>query len=230
MIPKSLTIFMQLANDSWRDRILTGLTPLIVLDLFVVAPLGATHEVNVRPFGIALVVLLAVGLLVVSRSLVPVVGIVAAMGIFISTLILHARGGHDGLDICLEAMGRLLVGAVVIWVVARAVFAAGRVTYHRVIGAVLLYLGIGFLFVAFFSLADMLFPGSFTGMSAVDDLTLPSDFVYFSFTILTTVGFGDIVPVHPLARSLCNVEAIVGQLYPATLLAYLVSLEVASRR
>ncbi len=76
----------------------------------------------------------------------------------------------------------------------------------------------------------MLFPGSFTGMSAVDDLTLPSDFVYFSFTILTTVGFGDIVPVHPLARSLCNVEAILGQLYPATLLAYLVSLEVASRR
>jgi hypothetical protein len=38
MIPKSLTIFMELANDSWRDRILTGLTPLIVHDLFVVLP------------------------------------------------------------------------------------------------------------------------------------------------------------------------------------------------
>lgn len=67
-------------------------------------------------------------------------------------------------------------------------------------------------------------------MPAVDDLMLPSDFVYFSFTILTTVGLGDIAPVHPLARSLCNVEAILGQLYPATLLAYLTSFEVASRK
>ena len=38
-------------------------------------------------------------------------------------------------------------------------------------------------------------------------------------------GYGDIVPMHPLARSLCNVEAIIGQLYPATLLARLVTLE-----
>lgn len=230
MIPKSLTLFLEQANDRWHDRILSGLTPLIVLDLFIVAPLGATHAIDVRPFGIAIVILLAAGLLVVSRSLVPVAGIVAAIGMFIATLILHARGGYAGLDIFLEAMARLLVGAVVIWVVARAVVAAGRVTYHRVIGAVLLYLAIGFLFVGLFSLVDILFPGSFTGMSVTDDLTLPSDFVYFSFTILTTVGFGDIVPVHPLARSLCNVEAILGQLYPATLLAYLVSLEVASRK
>ena len=230
MIPKSLTTHLDQASDSWRDWILTGLTPLIALDLFIVAPLGATHAINVRPFAVAIVILLAAGLLVVSRSIVPVAGIVTALGLFVATLILHARGGHAGLDIFLEAMGRLLVGAVVIWVVTRAVFAPGRVTYHRVIGAVLLYLGIGFVFVAFHCLADMLFPGSFTGMSVVDDLMLPSDFVYFSFTILTTEGFGDIVPVHPLARSLCNVEAILGQLYPATLLAYLVSLEVAARK
>ena len=230
MIPKSLTTRLDNTNDSWRDWILTALAPLIALDLFVVAPFGATHAINVRPFAVAVVILLAAALLMVSRSLVPVAGIVTAVGLFVATLILRARGGHADLNICLEATGRLLVGAVVIWVVARAVFAPGRVTYHRVIGAVLLYLGIGFVFVALYCLADLLFPGSFTGMSVVDDLMMPSDFVYFSFTILTTVGFGDIVPVHPLARSLCNVEAILGQLYPATLLAYLVSLEVAARK
>jgi hypothetical protein len=44
------------------------------------------------------------------------------------------------------------------------------------------------------------------------------------------VGFGDIVPVHPFARSLTNVEAIFGQLYPATLLARMVTLQIRSEQ
>jgi hypothetical protein len=63
-----------------------------------------------------------------------------------------------------------------------------------------------------------------------DNLSVASNFGYFSFVTLTSVGYGDIVPVHPYARSLANVEAIVGQLYPATLLARLVTLEIADRR
>jgi hypothetical protein len=53
---------------------------------------------------------------------------------------------------------------------------------------------------------------------------------YFSFATLTTVGYGDVLPVHPLARSLSSLEAIIGQLYPATLLARLVTLELEDRR
>jgi hypothetical protein len=63
-----------------------------------------------------------------------------------------------------------------------------------------------------------------------DNATFASSAIYFSFVTLTTVGYGDIVPVHPVARSLCNLEAICGQLYPATLLARLVSLEAERRR
>jgi hypothetical protein len=53
--------------------------------------------------------------------------------------------------------------------------------------------------------------------------------IYFSFVTLTTIGYGDVVPLHPYARGLANVEAIIGQLYPATLLARLVTLELAVR-
>ena len=53
---------------------------------------------------------------------------------------------------------------------------------------------------------------------------------YFSFVTLTSTGYGDVFPVHPVARSLCNLETILGQLYPATLLARLVSLEIEGRR
>jgi hypothetical protein len=228
MISRSLTMLLENIHERWRDRILTGLALVISLDLFVVAPLGAGHAAAIRPFSIGIVVLLAAALLVVSRSLVPVAGIVAAVGILAASLIMQARGEHSTLDQCLEATSWLIVGCVIIWVVAHAVFAAGRVTYHRVIGAVLLYLTIGFVFVALFTLVGALYPGSFSGLPVADRGSLPSDLVYFSFTTLTTLGYGDIAPAHPFARSLSNVEAIVGQLYPAILLARIVSLQLQS--
>lgn len=49
------------------------------------------------------------------------------------------------------------------------------------------------------------------------------ELVYFSLTTLTSTGYGDILPVHPAARSLANLEAVIGQLYLAILLARLVS-------
>jgi Ion channel len=54
--------------------------------------------------------------------------------------------------------------------------------------------------------------------------------VYFSLTTLTTTGYGDIVAVDPLARSLANLEAVIGQFYLATTVARLVTLQLADRR
>jgi hypothetical protein len=76
----------------------------------------------------------------------------------------------------------------------------------------------------------LLIPGAFSGIRFEDGPALQSNLIYFSFVTLTSTGFGDIVPLHPLARSLCNVEGIIGQLFPATLLARLVSLEVGNTR
>src|SRR5260221_5186339 len=73
-------------------------------------------------------------------------------------------------------------------------------------------------------------PKAFSGLSLDDRPALASNLIYFSFVTLTTTGYGDIFPVHPIARSLCNVEAIFGQLFPATLLARLVTLEIEHRR
>jgi hypothetical protein len=52
---------------------------------------------------------------------------------------------------------------------------------------------------------------------------------YYSFVTLTTMGYGDITPVHPTARSAAVVEALVGQLFPAILIARLVAMELATR-
>ena len=63
-------------------------------------------------------------------------------------------------------------------------------------------------------------------MAVKDSPTLSSTMIYFSFGTLTTGGSGDISPIHPFARSLVNVESMIGQLYPATLLARLATLEI----
>ena len=228
MITTPLMSLVTRVNEQWRDRVLTGLTLLIVLHLFVIVPLGAVHAVSVRPISIILVLLLIFGLLIVSRSVVPAIGVVLALMLLSIALIVRGRGDNVALEVCFEATGWLLVGLVTAWVVARAVFGPGRITYHRVVGSILLYLAIGFMFVALYTLVSVLAPGSFTGLRAYDRVSLPPDLVYFSFTTLTTVGYGEIVPLHPFARSLSNLEAILGQLYPATLLARMVSLELRS--
>lgn len=53
--------------------------------------------------------------------------------------------------------------------------------------------------------------------------------LYFSFVTLTSTGYGDIVPLNPIVRSLANLESVIGQLFPATLLARIVTLHLRDR-
>ena len=62
------------------------------------------------------------------------------------------------------------------------------------------------------------------------DFAVVGNLIYFRLVTLTTIGCGDIAPLHPCVRSLANVEAIIGQIYPATLLARLLTLELANER
>ncbi|MCP1854956.1 MULTISPECIES: potassium channel family protein [Bradyrhizobium] len=129
-------------------------------------------------------------------------------------------------NIAILAAGWLAISLALGAVVAHAVFRRGRVTYHRIIGAALLYLLIGLGFGTLFVFLGLWFPDAFKGMNFEDDSAPANSVYYLSFVTLTSTGYGDIIPVHPLARSLCNVESVIGQLYPATLLARLVTLEL----
>ena len=101
---------------------------------------------------------------------------------------------------------------------------AGPVTFHRIQGAVAAYLLLGLLWGHAYALVASLAPAAFSGtLRAADG---PRAFYYFSFVTLTTVGYGDILPVHPVARSLAMLEALTGPLYLAILVARLVSLSV----
>jgi hypothetical protein len=207
------------------DRLLTAMTILLSLLLFVAGPVQANGVISGTAFGVmfGLVLIPATGMVWGNRAAVG--AILVALGlVFVAAI----RQGTL-LDRYLDAVAWFIAGLTLSIVVARGVFARGKVTYHRIIGGVLLYLTIGLTFVALFGFLLIVEPHTFNIPAYEGNFSI-GKLIYFSFVTLTTIGYGDIVPLHPYARGLANVEAIIGQLYPATLLARLVTLEIAVRR
>lgn len=138
---------------------------------------------------------------------------------------LNFLAGWDSLFSTLAITGMLIV---TLWMV----YQDGPVTAHRIRGAIAAYLLISIVFAKAYAVINYLIPGAFnmslpaTPAPAGDGQT----FYYFSVVTLTTVGYGDITAVAPIARSFVMAEALIGQLYPAILLARLVTLEIETRR
>lgn len=117
----------------------------------------------------------------------------------------------------------------VIFVVYKtSVFSNGRMTPDRVAGAIAVYLLLGLLWALVYGMISAIDPGAFKGFAAftLEESGAQQDFIYFSFVTLTTLGYGDMSPVAPFAKTLAWFEAVFGQLYLAVTIARLVSLEV----
>jgi hypothetical protein len=97
----------------------------------------------------------------------------------------------------------------------------GPVTPRRLHGGVAAYLLLGIIWAHAYALVALLSPGAFSGPVSPGDGARA--LFYFSFVTLTTIGYGDVLPVHPAARSLAMLEAVTGPLYLAILIARLVS-------
>jgi Ion channel len=216
-------------RERWNDPLLTTLTILLISMMFVFAPLQAVGIKFFQLLSFASALALIAGVFFLSGNPAVVVALTVAF-IMAATAAVSRHTAPSVLDVHLLAGALLLMGITLVYVVARAVFAPGRVSYHRIIGAILVYLSVALTFSALFTIAGLLVPNAFSGMVLEDNPALPSNVIYFSLVTLTSTGYGDIFPVHPVARSLCNLESIIGQLYPATLLARLVSLETEGRR
>jgi len=111
-------------------------------------------------------------------------------------------------------------------------FQPGTITYHRICGALAVYLLLGWLWSDLYFLVILVQPEAIQLPQAITAYTLrevEAQLVYFSFITLTTLGYGDIVPMAPAARLLAMLEALVGQLYPAITLAWLISMEIVHR-
>jgi hypothetical protein len=222
-------------RGSWRERArdpaLTALLATQCFILLIAAPAAASgywggrlaFELSVLGFAV-LVFVIADGPVATMISVLAV-----ASGVVVTTW--RQIWALSSASSLLDGIGTLAADVLIIYLVGRAVLAPGEITRHRVLGAVALHLGLGMLFASAYRLAWELAPASLANVSPGSLVSEAySSMLYFSFATLTSVGYGDIVPVQPFVRALCNLEAIVGQLYPATLLARLVTLELEQRR
>jgi hypothetical protein len=123
-----------------------------------------------------------------------------------------------------------LLGAAV--VIVRSMFGSGALTFDSIAGAVCGYLFLGLGWAVIYSMIESFWPGSFeAGQSLIsgEESTPRQVLTYFSFVTLTTVGYGDVLPVTPVTRTCAWIEAIMGQFYLAVIVAGLVSMLVTDR-
>ena len=199
-----------------HDTGLSVVLALLILLVFVLPPI--TSEGEWTPLmDVAFALLLLAG--VAGLSLRPAVRAL----LFVLTLAaMFARWGSSPAQAATALSSLVCLGLMAIVVLARA-FRGGPVNVHRIQGAVAAYLLLGLAWASAYELVALLAPGAYTSAQTVAQHPRWG-WIYFSFVTLTTVGYGDVTPVHPVARSLAMMEALTGQLYPAILLARLVSL------
>ena len=104
------------------------------------------------------------------------------------------------------------------------------VTPASISSTLVVYLSLGVVWAHAYRLVEHLRPGSFTGVSGLDVAETQRALFYYSYVTLTTLGYGDISPVSPAARSLAIIEAITGQLYLVVLVASLVGMYLSQRQ
>jgi hypothetical protein len=215
-----------LSSHLWNeDKGLTTIFILLCISNFLIIPFFAQHYTLIyflsRLFWFFL---LFAGITTLSKSgsqmrkfaIIPILLIVVG--------ILKPIVENKTLDY-IEFGVQVAVFALLIGMVLVKVFENGSVTIHRIIGSIVVYMLIGNVWSQIFQFVYLISPGSiqFTASEQATGITA-STFLYFSYTTLTTTGYGDILPIAAITRTLVTIEQLIGVLYPVVLIGRLVSL------
>ncbi|UCD73781.1 MAG: two pore domain potassium channel family protein [Phycisphaerales bacterium] len=220
----------------WPLFLVTALT-------LVAAPLSVQILGGMSALALSLL-LYAAGVFAVARSpKLFVVCIILGLGAAVLQAAIVWGGYRDVLLTLAFHLIAIAFIAIVGLCVLKALLRTATVTGDTVLGGVTAYLLLGVLFAFVYSLIETFAPGSFTLPTSMaesgevmtwipstpSEVQAPSPasgelhLIYFSFTTMTTLGYGDIAPRSSIARSLSSVETVLGQLYLAILIARLVS-------
>lgn len=209
-----------------RGRHLALLISLLLL--FLITPFVEAIRYGIVILTIAGAIVLLSGIYAMSerRRLFVITLIGAAATVAINWLMVVLQS--EWIAIASDGLTLLLLGLFSIGILDD-VLRRGRISADKIRGAICVYLLIGFAWAVGYAIIELINPGSFSGLAEID----PHNYVgrvmqmrYFSFTTLTTLGFGDILPRSPVARTLATLEAMTGQIYLAVLIARLVGLHI----
>jgi hypothetical protein len=206
------------SEERWRPGY--GMVLVFLIGTLILASISSG-----RPAGILGALVFAsstlVAILFVSqarRATLLVVGGALAVSALLSAVALFLLGNSTTASSVTGLAIIAIAGAGPI-VIGRDLYRHRSITIQTVLGAANIYLLIGFIFAVLYSIIVVLSPvAPFSGVETMRGI----DLYYYSFTILTTVGMGDLIPTTDLVRVLTIIEALLGQLYLVTVIALLV--------
>jgi Ion channel len=212
-------------RERWRQRAQRasdafGLVLLLVLLTYVLASVLSN-----RSWGAVLLTIVtgATSVVALTSSHARPVFVRRALMLAVLAVLLAAVSATTGGRHWLSAANFIEIGllAVAMGAVLRRVLTADHVSSRTILGAISVYTALGILFTWAYGLIDRLEGGGFFGEGVA---IKGSDFLFFSYTTLTTTGYGDLVPTGQVGRMVSGLEMMIGQVFLVTLVAGLVSL------
>jgi len=212
------------------DGSLTAAVVVLVLFIFVLSPLRELNDIGGLAVDLVFATFLGLGawFLYDPRPIMKL--FLGFLGATVVLRVVDFGVGGLGLDI-LSALFTLIAAFLLGAMFITRALRDGRINMHRIMGAVGAFLLIGVMFSQLYRILALLVTDAFAvgGTPAPAALFL-ARVNYFSFVTLTSLGYGDITPLHPFARALVTLEALAGQLFLAILVARLVAMELEWRQ
>jgi len=221
----------KLEKHFWNEeKGLTSMFILLCISNFIIIPFFSKENVIIYLLiRLIWLFLLFAGITTLSesRSQMRIFSIIPVLIIVVS---LFRSFFNNAIIDNVEFLIMILTFALLIGMVMVKVFEPGSITMHRVIGSILAYMLIGNVWAQMFQFIYIQMPGSLQVPETYTQTGVPSSvFLYFSYTTLTTTGYGEILPVHSVTRTLVIIEQLIGVLYPVVLIGRLVSLVTAKK-
>ena len=218
---------MKYIRNFWEHYIFFGLLTSLVLT-FTVAPFFEERGVATQLLNIFLVMSLIFSVIVVGRSKVSfMIVLVLSLPMLVSSL--HYSLQEEQTFSIVFASTTALFFMYISVMVLKKIFTTKEVDVNLILGAICVYLLIGVVWALIYSLIAALVPGSF---EFVGKTVIPAhikDFMYYSLVTMTTLGYGDITPLSAPAKSMAAMQALLGQIYIAIIIARLVGLHMQQK-
>jgi hypothetical protein len=156
-----------------------------------------------------------------SGSRVKTVRVATGLALLSTALAAVSALGGGGAFLATAALVQMLLLVGATYAVLRSVLTELAVNFRTILGAISVYMIFGLLFTSLYVTIDRLQSGSFFIEEAGGHT---GDYVFFSFTTLTTTGYGNLVPADQPGKMFAGLEMLLGQIFLVTLIAGLVSL------
>lgn len=216
----------------WRFLVLL-ITLLLIL---VVQPMSGGFSVRGPVFDVLYSLVLVAAILSLCERRWPwtaalLLGVPALLGRWLARLL--ASNGEDFVALSDHFVEILFLGFVAAMIL-RVVLSQHSISADSIFGAICAYLLLGMAWGTLYGTIEVLRPGSFLASGDLAGALQSAEtrgpvLAYYSFVTLTTVGYGDVTPIAPSARTLSWLEAMMGQFYIAVLVASLVGMRLTQR-